>query len=589
MSPFCWTNVFPRASAGVAVVPARAHRRLRAGFRRSGDFPEKLQPAAACYAAPVQGNPERIAMRLSFASCELDLGRQELRREGEVVHVEPQVFDLIAHLARNRDRVVSKDELIEAIWGGRIISEAALSSRINAARRAIGDTGQDQALIRTIHKRGFRFVVPVTEDEAAASAPAPTLAQAQTQAQPAPPGALPPPGRASIAVLPFANDSPEEDTEYFAYGLTEDIIRLLARYRWLTVLSRHSTFPFRGRDRPAGETAAALGVKYLLQGAVRRRGERVRITADLIDATAGTQLWSEIFDHRLTDIFAIQDAMAEAIAAVIEPELASVEREAAARKPPDSLDAWDTYQRGLFHLWGFTAPGFAEAEASFRRAIAIEPGLARAHAALSYVNLQQAMLGPEDRPRRLAVALEAGHRSVSLDPRDCMCHCVLGRAHTLHRAYAAGVAALEHAIGLNPSFAQAYFALGFTLIWCGRAEESLALSERAISLSPRDPHLWTFHTMRSTAHFMLGELEAAATFAETALGQPNASHRPIANLLAAYGLLGRKEEAASPLAALMRHKPGFTLAVARDDFFFCSDEDFIARYTEGLRRAGVPE
>ncbi|MCU0986494.1 MAG: winged helix-turn-helix domain-containing protein [Acetobacteraceae bacterium] len=519
-------------------------------------------------------------MRFSFATCELDLDRQELRREGEVVHVEPQVFDLIAHLVRNRDRVVSKDELIETIWGGRIISEAALSSRINAARRAIGDTGQDQGLIRTFHKRGFRFVASVATD---AAAPLPA-----TPAPAALPGAVLPSGRPAIAVLPFANESAEEDTEYFAYGLTEDIIRQLARYRWLTVLSRHSTFPFRGRDQPPAEIAAALGVKYLLQGGVRRRGERVRITADLIDAISGTQLWSEVFDHRLSDIFAIQDAMAQAIAAVIEPELATVERELAARKPPDSLDAWDNYQRGLFHLWGFTAPGFAEAEASFRRAIAIEPGLARAHAALSYVNLQQAMLGPEDRQRRLAVALEAGHRSVSLDARDCMCHCVLGRAHTLHRAYEVGVASLEHAIALNPSFAQAYFALGFTLIWCERAEESIALSERAVSLSPRDPHLWTFHTMRSTAHLMLGELEAAAGFAETALRQPNASHRPVTNLLVALGLLGRDQEVAKALPELERRKPGFTITAARDDLFFCADEDFIARYAEGLRRAGVP-
>ncbi len=519
-------------------------------------------------------------MRFSFATCELDLDRQELRREGEVVHVEPQVFDLIAHLVRHRDRVVSKDELIETIWGGRIISEAALSSRINAARRAVGDTGQDQALIRTFHKRGFRFVVPVALDAEPPPPPEPLPAVTGP--------AQPPSGRPAIAVLPFANESDETDTEYFAYGLTEDVIRLLARYRWLTVLSRHSTFPFRGREQPPAEIAAALGVKYLLQGGVRRRGDRVRITADLIDAISGTQLWSEVFDHRLTDIFAIQDAMAEAIAAVIEPELASVERELAARKPPDSLDAWDSYQRGLFHLWGFTAPGFAEAEASFRRAIAIEPGLARAHAALSYVNLQQAMRGPEGRAERLAVALEAGHRSVSLDARDCMCHCVLGRAHTLHRAYQPGVAALEQAIGLNASFAQGYFALGFTLIWYGGASESISLSERAASLSPRDPHLWTFHMMRSTAHLMLGELEAAASFAQTALRQPNAGHRPAANLLAALGLLGRGEEAAGLLAELHHRKPGFTIAAACDDFFYCADEDFIARYAEGLRLAGVP-
>jgi TolB-like protein len=517
-------------------------------------------------------------MPISFGSCELDLDRQELRRGGVPIHVEPQVFDLIAHLVRNRDRVVSKDELIDTIWGGRVISEAALSSRINAARRAVGDTGEDQALIRTIHKRGFRFVAAVEE---AGAEPSPRL--------PAPLVATPSPTRASIAVLPFANESAEQDTEYFAYGLTEDIIRLLARYRWLTVLSRHSTFPFRGRDMPPSEIAAALGVKYLVQGGVRRRGERVRITADLIAAETGTQIWSETFDHRLTDIFAIQDAMAEAIAAVIEPELATVERELAARKPPENLDAWDCYQRGLFHLWGFTAPGFAEAEESFRRAIALEPGLARAHAALSYVNLQQALMTPENREQRLAVAFEAGQRSVALDERDCMCHCVLGRAHTLYRTYDPAVAALEHSIALNPSFAQAYFALGFTLTWCGRADESIALSERAVELSPRDPHIWTFHTMRSSAHLMLGELGEAAQFARTALRHPTASSRPAGNLVAALGLLGRADEAAEARAEIERRRPGYTIAAARDDHFYVADEDYVARFAEGLRRAGVPE
>ncbi|WP_144185465.1 winged helix-turn-helix domain-containing tetratricopeptide repeat protein [Elioraea rosea] len=523
-------------------------------------------------------------MRLRFASCELDLDRQELRRSGEPVHVEPQVFDLLAHLVRNRDRVVSKDELIDTIWGGRAISEAALSSRINAARRAVGDSGEEQALIRTVHKRGFRFVAEVGEEKAEADAPPGPAPEA------APRAALPPMGRTSLAVLPFANEGGAPDTEYFAYGLTEDIIRLLARYRWLTVLSRHSTFPFRGQGLPPAEIGRALGVRYLVQGAVRRRADRVRITADLVSAETGTQLWSESFDHRLDDIFAIQDEMAEAIAAVIEPELAAVERELAARKPPGSLDAWECYQRGLFHLWGFTAPGFAEAEACFRRAVEIEPGLARAHAALSYVNLQQAFAGePEMRPERLALALAAAQRSVALDERDCMCHCVLGRALTAYRQYEPAIAALEHSIELNPSFAQAYFALGFTLTWCGRAEESIALSERAAELSPRDPHLWTFHMMRGTAHLMLGELEAAAQFLRMALRHPSASHRPLVNLIATLGLLGRSEEAREAVAQLARSHPGFTIASARDDFFFCADEAFIARFAEGLRRAGVPE
>jgi TolB-like protein/Flp pilus assembly protein TadD len=521
-------------------------------------------------------------MQLQFGDYALDLDRQELRRGESPVHVEPQVFDLLAHLVRNRDRVVSKDELIETIWGGRIISEAALSSRINAARRAIGDSGEEQALIRTMHKRGFRFVAEVLEPPAAASALPAVTAPAAAQA-----GAS---GKPSIAVLPFANLNQDPEAEYFSYGLTEDIIRLLARYRWLTVLSRHSTFPFRGRDVDPREIGVALGVRYLVQGGVRRRGERLRITADLVSAADGSQIWSETFELDLPDIFAIQDEMAHQIAAVIEPELALVERENAVRKPPENLDAWDSYQRGLWHLWGYSAPAFAEAEAMFRRAIALEPELARAHSALAYLSFHQALLTTGgERAGWMAQALGSANRSVALDERDCTAHCVVGRAHGLYRRFPAAIAAHERSLELNSSFGQGYFAFGDTLLWCGRADESLALAERAVALSPRDPHIWAFRNVQAMAHLILGENEAAVDYFRIALSHPNASYRVASNLLATLGLMGARDEAALVRAELLRRKPGFSIALARDNYFFCADEQFLARYADGLRAAGVPE
>lgn len=512
-------------------------------------------------------------MLMSFADCDLDLDRQELRRGDAPVHVEPQVFDLLVHLVQNRDRVVSKDELIETIWGGRIISEAALSSRINAARRAIGDSGEAQALIRTMPKRGFRFVAAV-----AGALPGPPVPAALHS------------GRPSIAVLPFANLGQDPDAEYFGYGLTEDIIRLLARNRWLSVLSRHSTFPFRGRDVDPREIGRALGARYLVQGGVRKRGDRVRITADLVSADDGSQIWSESFDLELPDIFAIQDEMAQQIAAVIEPELAQVERDNAARKPPGNLDAWDSCQRGLWHLWGFSAPAFAEAEALFRRAIAQDPGLARAHAALGYLGFQQALLTTgAERLRWMAEALASARRSVALDERDCAAHCTLGRVLGLHRDFPPAIAAHERALALNSSFGQGYFGFADTLLWCGRAEESLALAERALELSPRDPHSWTFHNVRGLAHLVLGDCDAAIGWFRVALRHPHASHRVASNLLAALGMTGAEDEAVAVRATLLGRKPGYSIAQARDNYFFCADEDFLQRYAAGLRAAGVAE
>jgi TolB-like protein len=279
-------------------------------------------------------------MNFLFAEHELDPRRQELRRSGEAVHIEPQVFDLLSLLVRHHDRIVGKDEILDTIWGGRIVSEAALSSRINAARKAVGDNGNEQIFIRTIHKRGFRFVGKVKEipecgaDEEVVAETKPTestvaasSAQALERRKPC------------IAVLPFINLTEEPEHEYFAYGLTEDVIRLLGRNRWLKVLTRHSAYSYRGKEVDPREIGAALGVRYLVKGSVRKMGQRVRIMAELVSIADGSQLWSELYDFQLADIFDIQDAMAKQVAAVIEPELASIERELAFRKPPQKLDA----------------------------------------------------------------------------------------------------------------------------------------------------------------------------------------------------------------------------------------------------------
>lgn len=522
-------------------------------------------------------------MSLTFAGHEVDLRRQELRRAGNRVHVEPQVFDLLVHLLRNRDRVVSKDELLDTIWNGRIVSEAALSSRINAARKAVGDDGERQSLIKTIHKRGFRFVGEVTElpEEDAPDAPAAPAAEAPpAEASPHP----------SVVVLPFANLSAEPDTDYFSYGLTEDVIRLLARHRWLEVLSRHTAAAFRDRDVDPREIGSTFGVRYLVHGSVAKRGERVRLAAELVSCESGRQLWSEAYDLALAEVLDVQRAMAEQIAAAIEPEMARLEREAAVRRPPVNLGAWDCYQRGLFHLWGFTEPGMKEAEAMFRRAIELDPGFARAHGGLAYVLLQETVVSDrEAREDRLEEALRASRAAVSLDSQDCMNLCVLGRVHAFRHDFEEAIALLRESVALNPSFAQAHYALGCTMIWSGHPHEGLEHIGRAAALSPRDPHLSSFHAARALAHIDLGELPEAVEYARRATRVPNAKLWPHMMLVAALGLMGRDEEARRALAALLEKAPGFTVEAARADFFFCADQGLIERCLDGLRRAGLTD
>jgi TolB-like protein/DNA-binding winged helix-turn-helix (wHTH) protein len=547
-----------------------------------------------------------MTVRYRFAQFEIDLTRQEVRRAGEPVHVEPQVFDLIVHLMRNRDRIVSKDELIEKIWNGRVISEAALSSRVNGARRVLGDTGSDQVFIKTLHKRGFRFVAEVQEVgvaqdhdlELGTLVAAPGIVATDTlpiaelerlndvASEAIRAEAV---TRSSIAVMPFGNMSGDPENDYFSYGLTEDIIRLLARNRWLAVTSRHSTMAFGGRQIDPREVGRQLAVKYLVFGSVRSSHGTVRIAAELVRTIDGEQLWSETYDLRLESIFEIQEEMATQISATIEPELSKVEQKLAARKAPSSLDAWDCYQRGLWNLWRFTTPGFDEGEAYFKRAIAADPKFARGHGALSYVNIQRAFVDdPKDRPARLETALRQARLCVALDDLDCFCQCVLGRALCLTHQNDEALAALDLSLELNPSFAQAHFAQGFNLLWYGRETEAEALLDRATTLSPRDSHLWSFHLVRSWTHFSLEEYEIAAEFARRAARQSNANYQASASLAASLGLLGDSTRAKDAAAGLLQSKPNYSTKAAREGLFFCNDSNFVDRYVKGLRAAGVP-
>jgi len=522
----------------------------------------------------------------------LDRERRELRSGSKSIPVEPQVFDLLLHLVRNRGRIVSKDELIETVWNGRIVSEAALSSRINAARKAIGDNGNDQLFIRTLHKRGFRFVGAVTDGSPSIVGPSEVVPEGEARREAAEPADVAPEASSSgpsIAVLPFDNFGGNAESDYFSYGMTEDIIRLLARNRWLTVISRHSTIAFKGRTVDVRQVGEALSVRYVLVGTVRKAKDAVRITAELVRAADGTQLWAETYDLQLEDIFGIQEEMARQIAATIEPELSRVEQQLAARKPPGNLDAWDCYQRGLWHFWAFTAPGFDQAEAFYRRAVEIDPGFARAHGALAYVNVQRALYDvPGNRQAHLDAALQQARTSVALDDRDSFCRCALGRALCLVRRNDEASAELELAINLNPSFAQAFFAQGFNLLWADRVIEAEALLDRATTLSPHDSHLWSFHHVRSWVHFSLAEYDMAVEFARRATRQPNATYRAFATLAASLGKLGDKAQARLATAALTERKPDYTTGTARHELFFCNGQEFPDRFVGGLRAAGVP-
>jgi TolB-like protein len=272
-----------------------------------------------------------------------------------LIAVEPQVFDLLTYLVENRERVVTKDELIASVWGGRIVSDSTLTSRINAARKALGDSGEDQMLIRTVARKGLRFIGDVREQSKGAErakAISPTPVESHEPAR----SALPLLDRPAIAVLPFTNMSGDPEQEYFSDGISEDLITALSKLRWFFVIARNSSFIYKGKSVHIKQIAEELGVSYVVEGSVRKGADHVRITAQLNDVATGSHIWAERYDRSLVDVFAVQDEITEAIVAAIEPQLYAAENFRARRKPPDSMDAWDLVMRALSHYWRVTRP-----------------------------------------------------------------------------------------------------------------------------------------------------------------------------------------------------------------------------------------
>jgi adenylate cyclase len=397
------------------------------------------------------------------------------------------------------------------------------------------------------------------------------------------------PSKPSIAVLPFVNMSGDIEQEYFSDGMTEDLITALSKIHWFFVIARTSTFAYKGRAVAASELGRHLGIRYVLEGSVRKGGNRVRISAQLVDAATGHHIWAERYDRNLEDIFALQDEMIETIVRAIEPELGRAEQERARRKPPGSLDAWELFQRGLWHHYRFTKDDNAEAERCFLQAIKFDPTFALPFAALAHACYWNVLFGyAAETKKTLAEGLELAQKAVSLDGREPFAHFELGRVQALSREFDAAIAELEHAIELNPNFAHAYYGLGTALIWAGQPARALDRIDAAIRLNPRDPAIWTFQAGRALALFLLDRLDEAADWAHR-------STRSISTGLWSHGIeaavlahLGRRREAAAALAQVYRLKPNFSAEFVREVFPF-KVADHRERFLDGLHKAGLSE
>ena len=516
-----------------------------------------------------------------FEGHRLDLGRRELRRGSEQVMVEPQVFDLIAYLVKNRDRVLTKDDLIAAVWEGRIVSASTLTSRINSARKAVGDNGEQQRLIRTYARKGVRFVGEVQEANEL-----PFLA-GKTQGAPS---LDVPRGKPCVAVLPFDNLSSDPEQEYFSEGVTEDIITALSKYRSILVVARNSTFALKGRGVDARRIGRDLGANYIVQGSVRRIGPRVRISAQLTEAESRQQIWAEQYDRELQDIFQVQDDITATVVARIEPEIGNAERALAERKPPQTFDAWDFFRLGTKHFYKSTTEDNREAQRLFRRAIDLDPSLAEAYGFLAYsIVLSMIYFDEEPDDALLNEAVAIAKKGATLDERDALIRFMYGRALLARKSYGEALAELEIAAELNPNLAVVYCGLGDSLAYEGRIDEAIPYFQRAINLSPHDPLRWAFYSYRSLAHLFAQQFNLAEEWARKATHVPNCHFWGFSHRVAALGHLRRSDEREAAIIALRRINPDFTCKFAQKRLFYVKDPGQVALYIGGLSKAGVSE
>ncbi len=517
---------------------------------------------------------------IRFGNFELDTAQLQLREAGNRVPIEPQVFDLLVFLARNTDRTVTKSEIFTAIWGDRIVSDAALSSQIKAARRAVRDDGVSQHTISTVHGRGFRFVASIENVRRSAANQADVEPRREIRSTIA--------TKPSVAVLPFANLNRDADEDYFADGIAEDIISALSKNRWLTIVARNSAFAFRASNDSIRIIGEKLNANYIVTGNVRKAGTRFRITVQLVNADSEQSVWSERFDRDMIDIFELQDEISEMVSSRIESELGLIEQKKAERKPRKNLGAWDLYQLGVAEFYKFTRDSNLKCQELLHKSIERDPQFASAHSRLAYAIVLSMVYfdaAPDD--ARMDQALVAARRAIELDDQDANGYFTIGRVHLARREYDLAIDALQNAVELNPCLAVTYCGLGDSLAYEGRLDEAIEQFEIAIRLSPHDPFRWAFYSYRSLAHLFRGEFADAASWARKAVQIPNAHYWARAHLVAALGHLGDQKQTQSALNDLLKTKPEFSLEFARQHLFYLKRSDQIEIYFDGLRKAGV--
>ena len=514
-------------------------------------------------------------MRYCFGDCVLDTDRRELRRQGSPVDVEPQVFDVLVHLMRHRERVVTKDDLLAAVWHGRIVSESALANRINAARGVIGDTGSEQRLIKTLPRKGVRFVGAVREDDGNAMVCPPNLLSSTSE-------------KPSIAVLPFLNLSGNADTDYLVDGIVEDVITALSRNRGFFVIARNSSFTYKGRSVDVKQVARELGVRYALEGSIRVSGDRMRVTGQLIEGVSGRHLWADKFDYASGNSFELQDRLVERVVGAIAPELEKAEVDRAKREVTNNPAAYDLYLRGLASWNRWSKDDNANALTFFYAAIEKDPGFATPYG-LAASCYQFAKANGWQSDFDLEEISRLTERAVELGSDDAVALCWGGHVRAFFfKEVQRALLLIDRALELDVNLATAWQRSGWVRGYAGDHEEAIRSLKRAMRLNPLDPRVFLTQSAMAFAHFIAGRDQEASDWAAMAARVKPNWMPALRVAIAADAMLGRTAEARDSLQAYKQVDPDATIWKICEHYPFQREQDK-QRFVEALRRAGVRE
>jgi len=514
-----------------------------------------------------------------FNQFSLDTVQYRLCLSGEAISVEPQVFDLLSYLIINRGRIVSRDELLDNLWKGKVVSDAALAVCLKDARKAVGDSGDRQSIIKTIHGRGYQFIAEVSESG--------EDKMADNENRSSLPKALALPDKPSVAVMPFTNMSNDPGQDFFADGVTEDIITELSRERDLFVIARNSTFAYKNRSPDVAQVARELGVKFVLEGSVRKAGSRIRLNAQLIDAQNNSHVWAERYDRALEDVFEVQDELTQTISNTLLRKFFETETERVLRQTPQSIAAYDHYLRAFGLVLNFTKTGNEAAILEAHRALEIDPDYARAHMILAWAYAYRTLAGWTDDPEtEIRLSREAALKAVILDNNDFWGHAALSFAELHIRNHDRSLNAINRAVALNPNSADSHALRGIVLNFVGDPVEALDDMKLAVRLNPNHPTWYCVGLGR--AYYELGKYEQAIPYLESLVNAGGEILSWRALLIASYMAAGRADQARAEVISLLAARPDVrcesVLAVTP-----YRDEEAAVRYTELLKSAGLPD